>query len=118
MFQAAAVWNVGAALASVAMGQSGPRAWLGFAPVGDPLGWHVAALCVALFGLAYLWISQDPPGHRDLIRLGLIGKPLVFAICLGHVLFGQAPPAAAVAGSGDLLFALLFWRYLRRHPAA
>jgi len=24
----------------------------------------------------------------------------------------------AAMGSGDLVFAVLFWRYLRRHPAA
>ena len=118
LFQVAAAWNAGAALGSVALGQGHFRARLGFAPAVDPLGWHLAALCVALFGLAYFWISRDPPRHRDLIRLGLIGKPLVFALCLGHVLLGQAPAAAVVGGAGDLLFAVLFWQYLRRHPAA
>ena len=118
LFQAAAVWNAGAMLASGALGQSGVRRRLGFEPAVDPLGWHLAALCVGLFGVAYLWISRDPPRHGALIRLGLLGKPLVFLLCLGHVFLGQAPPLVAAMGSGDLVFAVLFWRYLRRHPAA
>jgi hypothetical protein len=105
LFYAAAAWNAAAAAASAAR------------PSPDPLGWHLAALCIAVFALAYLWIARDPPGHRDLIRLGLIGKPFVFLICLGHVLFGHAAPAMAVGGLGDLVFAVLFWRYLGRHPA-
>jgi hypothetical protein len=115
LFGLAAAWNAAAAMGAVALANPGPRARLGLPPAADPLAWHLTALCIALFGLGYLWVARDPRRGREIVALGALGKPLVFAIALGHVLAGSAPAAAAAAAFPDLAFGLLFWRFLRRH---
>ena len=115
LFGLAAAWNAAAALGAVALADRGLRARLGLDPAVDPLAWHLTALCVALFGLGYLGVARDPRRGREIVQLGALGKPLVFAIALGDVLAGQAPAVAAAAAFVDLVLGLLFWRFLRRH---
>jgi len=101
----------------VALADRGLRTRLGLDPAVDPLAWHLTALCVALFGLGYLWVARDPRRGREIVQLGALGKPLVFAIALADVLAGHAPAVAAAAACVDLVLGLLFWRHLRRTAA-
>lgn len=117
LFGIAAAWNGAAALGAIALADGGLRARLRLDPAADPLAWHLTALCIALFGLGYLWVARDPRQGREIVALGALGKPLVFAIALGHVLAGSAPGAAAAAAFPDLVLGLLFWRFLRRGRA-
>jgi hypothetical protein len=100
---------------TLALADAGLRLRLGLHGAGEPLAWHLLALCLALFGLGYLWVARDPRQGREIVRLGALGKPMVFAIALGHVLAGNAPPAAAGAAFVDLVLGVLFWRFLRLH---
>lgn len=67
---------------------------------------------VVVFGWVYWMIARDPLRYRPYILLGLILKVLFVSVVYGHWLVGNIPwPLPAVA-AGDIVFALLFWRYL------
>jgi hypothetical protein len=84
----------------------------------QPTVWiHIVALVVLLFGWAYWRIATDPVRYREFVVLGIAGK-LAFVVAIyGHFLNGSATAATAALVSADLLFAVLFWAYLRGTPA-
>lgn len=76
----------------------------------------VCMLLIALFGFAYWQIGSDPTRFRPYIELGILGKALVVLAICGHWLaehIGWQLPAVAF---GDVVFALLFWNFLRSYP--
>jgi len=69
---------------------------------------------VALFGLAYWWVSRDPfdPASKRLVQMGIIGKLLVF-LYFTHYFFSGIVSAFAFAGAvGDLIFSIFFAVFL------
>jgi len=72
---------------------------------------------VALFGWVYWRIARDPVGCRPYVALGIAGKLAFVAVIYSNFALGRAPAALAALVSVDLVFALLFLRWLRRHPA-
>jgi len=78
----------------------------------DSLSWELFAACVLVFGIGYQWAAKDPRSHRDLITLGTIGKPLVFAACMWNFYLGKAPGRIALGSVVDLLFGLVFLHFL------
>jgi hypothetical protein len=69
------------------------------------------AVLVIAFGWAYWTISRDPPAHRDLVLMGIIGKLLVVVMAWYHALAGTGPLNIALLILADLAFALFFLRY-------
>ena len=69
------------------------------------------AVLVLTFGWAYWTISRDPPAHRDLVLMGVIGKLLVVVVAWYHALAGTGPLNLALLILADLAFALVFLRY-------
>jgi hypothetical protein len=69
------------------------------------------AVLVIAFGWAYWTISRDPPAHRDLVLMGIIGKLLVVVVAWYHALAGTGPLNIALLTLADLAFALFFLRY-------
>lgn len=66
---------------------------------------------VIIFGWVYWMIACDPLRYRPYIVLGIILKVLFVSVVYGHWLAGNIPwPLPAVA-AGDIVYALLFWRY-------
>ncbi|MCC6192914.1 MAG: hypothetical protein IT518_00475 [Burkholderiales bacterium] len=79
---------------------------------------HITASAVLLFGWGYWQAGVDPVRNRIAIVMGMVGKIAVVAVAFGHALaggIGWGLPALTVV---DLVFAILFWRFLRAHPAA
>lgn len=115
LFFVAAAFN---ALVALALVLPGDFAWnlLGLLRPEKMLFVHLFAVMVAAFGLAYFWIARNPGGKRVLIELAIIGKLAVFGVALAHGLAGTAPMSLALLASGDLVFAALFFDFLRRHP--
>ena len=73
---------------------------------------QITMIVVLMFGWAYWMISRDPVRYRPYIVLGIALKILVVAVITSHWLVGTiAWPLPALAAS-DIVFALLFWRYL------
>lgn len=73
---------------------------------------QITMALVVMFGWAYWMISRDPVRYRPYIVLGILLKILVVAVIYGHWLAGNIPWPLPVLASGDIVFALLFWRYL------
>ena len=98
-----------------------PGGWLGqlygLPPDVPALYAALAAMFIALFGGAYLWLAVSETLHRPLLGLGAVGKLLAFLLASGLWAVDAAPPAIALTSIGDLAFALLWLGWLRR-PAA
>lgn len=68
---------------------------------------------VALFGGLYVWLALQAQIPRALVGFSAIGKLAAFSIVATLWLDGAVGAALALAGVGDLLFALLFLGWLR-----
>ena len=113
LFLAAAVWNAlsaGAVLFFLANVRF--REELGFPGPPDAISLQLLASCLLVFGLGYYWVSRDLSRNRDLVKLGVIGKPLVFLVFFGHALAQQIPMRLVIPSVVDLLFGALFLEFL------
>ena len=91
-----------------------------FARLPDPghpfYGW-LLSLWILFFGLAYLCLAFAITPERLLLYVGAAGKASVSLLLVTFRLFGDLPGSAPLAGSSDLLFAVLFslWLYQTRN---
>ena len=109
---ATAPFNFGAAI-GLAFPASPAAALFGLpAAVPQPYPAMLGAF-VALFGGLYVWLAQQAQIPRALVGFCAIGKLAAFSI-IATLWLGDAVSAPlALAGVGDLLFALLFLGWLR-----
>jgi hypothetical protein len=75
---------------------------------------HIVAGLVVLFGGVYWMIARDPVRYRPYIPLGIILKVLVIVVVYGHWLAGSIPWPLPALAFGDVIFAVLFWRYYKQ----
>lgn len=115
LFIVAAIWNVfSAAAVLLLLTEASFRRAMGFPGPADTISLQLLAACLFVFGVGYYWVSRDLSHNRDLVKLGVIGKPLVFLVFFGHA-FAREIPALLVAPSVvDLLFGALFLEFLLR----
>jgi len=71
---------------------------------------------VFFFGIGYYMIARDPIHNRGIIWLGAIGKVYVFCLWTWHYVAGLTAPFALIGATGDLVFATLFFLYLKNNP--
>lgn len=119
VFLAAAIWNYLAAVSGLLIATNARLArFVGFKGPVDSFAWEIFAACVLAFGLGYHWAAADPPEHRDLIKLGSIGKPFVFAAAVWNFYWGLAPAPVALGTVVDLIFGAYFlWSLVKtREP--
>ena len=76
------------------------------------LWYHLFLVLVFGYGLGYYWIGNDPVRNRDIIKMGIFGKILVFILLTGGWIKGVITILLAGAGAVDLVFAILFFRIL------
>jgi hypothetical protein len=113
LFITAAIWNLLSAGAVVLLsGDAGFRQRMGFPGGADPISLQLLAACLLVFGLGYYWVSGDLSRNRDLVKLGVIGKPLVFLVFLGHAVMKEIPALLVAPSLVDLLFGVLFLEFL------
>jgi hypothetical protein len=113
VFLAAAVWNTlsaGAVLFLLTSAKS--RQEMGFPGPPDTISLQLLAACLFVFGVGYYWVSRDLSRNRDLVKLGVLGKPLVFLVFFGHVLAREIPMILVLPSLVDLLFGALFLEFL------
>jgi hypothetical protein len=80
---------------------------------GPPTVWvHLVAAIVVLFGVAYWLVAKQPQRYRPFVGLGAAGKLAFAAIIYYHWLSGDASTRLAMLVNVDVIFALLFLRYL------
>jgi hypothetical protein len=71
---------------------------------------------VVLLGWGYWMVAEAPERNRDIVKLGIAGKLVAAALCIGHAATGGIPALLAVPGVGDLVFVVGFVKYLRAYP--
>jgi hypothetical protein len=115
LFFVAAVWNLLSAGAVLfLLTDSKFRMGMQFPGTPDTISLQLLAACLFLFGLGYYWVSRDLLRNRDLVKLGVIGKPLVFLVFFGHALAHDIPISLVIPSVMDLLFGALFLEFLLR----
>jgi hypothetical protein len=73
---------------------------------------HLGIGAIALFGLGYWMVASAPEQNRGIVQLGLLGKIVAIVLVVGHYLAGNVSLPLALVVSGDVIFAVLFARYL------
>ncbi|HMD40926.1 MAG TPA: hypothetical protein VKH15_16695 [Candidatus Acidoferrum sp.] len=115
LFLAAAAWNLlstGAVLFFLTDARF--RLRMGFPGSPDTISLQLLASCLFVFGLGYYWVSRDLWRNRDLVKLGVVGKPLVFLVFFWHALAKEIPMLLVIPSVVDLLFGALFLEFLIR----
>ena len=87
-------------------------AHLNMMPLNYPAIMQLAMSLVFVFGIGYYWVSKDLSKNHDIVKLGIIAKFLVFMIFSYHYLIGNMPLLIALCGVVDLIFAILFLKFL------
>ena len=83
-----------------------------------PTVWlHLVAATVLIFGVAYWLVAKQPQRYRPFVGLGAAGKLAFAAIIYYHWFAGDAPARLAMLVSVDVVFAVLFLRYLHSSRA-
>jgi len=75
---------------------------------------NLAGALVGVFGYAYARVAGDAGRYRVYVELGTIGKLLVVPAAALPWLAGEVGWQLPLLACGDLLFAALFWDWLRR----
>jgi len=64
------------------------------------------------FGIGYYWVSRDIYKNHDIVRLGIIGKLMVFVYLLWAGITGEVAIILVGPGIVDLVFAILYIEFL------
>jgi hypothetical protein len=75
---------------------------------------QLTACIILVFGGAYWMIARDPARFRPYIPLGIILKAVVIVVFFGHWLSGSISWPLPALASGDVIYAVLFWRYYKQ----
>ncbi|PIP37804.1 MAG: hypothetical protein COX19_15730 [Desulfobacterales bacterium CG23_combo_of_CG06-09_8_20_14_all_51_8] len=73
-----------------------------------------------VFGIGYYWVSMDLNRNHDIVKMGVLGKLLVFVALLWAGVTGQVHFILIGAGIVDLVFAILYMEFLstvKKHGA-
>lgn len=68
-----------------------------------------------VYGIGYFWVSRDISSNHGIVRMGIIGKLLVFAGFLIAWVMGEVPLIIVGSGIVDLIFAILFIDFLKSY---
>lgn len=86
---------------------------------GAALMYFQGFLCaVILFGIGYLIVGLDLNKNHAIVLLGAIGKIMVFIFFVVYYLKGQIKLYLVLVGTGDLIFAILFFMFLLQYQSA
>lgn len=115
LFLAAGAWNLlSTGAVSFLLTEAKFRLQTGFPGSADTISLQLLASCLFVFALGYYWVSRDLSRNRDLVKLGVIGKPLVFLVFFGHALAKEIPMLLVIPSVVDLFFGALFLEFLMR----
>jgi hypothetical protein len=121
-------WMRGALFATTAMNLVGAAAFVpsaralrvlaGLPEGGHPLYLATVCMFVLLFGVAYLWTAVVGRTDRLFITVAAAGKLSFFTLLVWFWVFGALPLRAPLLGTGDLIFGILFVRWLSSAQSA
>jgi hypothetical protein len=78
---------------------------------------NLTAGFIGLFAVAYALVAVDPVTFRVFIPFSIGGKLMAVAIVVEAWLEGSTSWRVPALASGDILFAIAFWHFLRRSGA-
>jgi hypothetical protein len=117
LFFIGALWNWSAALFFCGLSVVNKQFLTYFHNIPQTMLWYYSFLGVVfIFGFGYYWISKDVPRNRDIIKMGIIGKIMVFLMFLIYLFKGEITFLLFLAGCVDLIFTILFVKVLMRIP--
>ena len=85
-------------------------------PLIYPVIMQLFLALVFVFGLGYYWVGGDIEKNHGIVKMGIIGKLLVFILLLIHWIQGNIPFFIFAPGIVDLVFAILFIEFLLNFP--
>lgn len=88
------------------------RALAGFPDAAPAVYLAILAMFVALFGAGYLWVAVTGRADPLFVGLAAAGKTAFVTLLVGFAACGGVPWRAPLVAGGDLVFALLFVRWL------
>jgi hypothetical protein len=94
------------------------RARAGLPEADHPLYLAMTSMFVLLFGFAYFWCAIMNRGDRLVLSLGAVGKLTFFTMLVWFWAIGELPFRAPLMGTADLIFAVLFLKWLLSTRAA
>jgi hypothetical protein len=116
-----AAWTIGIGGAVLAAPRWALELFYHHDPVAEePLLWMTTGdfgLGVLLFGLGYALVAVAPDRNRGFVQLGVLGKVLVVLGMVQRFVSGVGTRWVLVAALGDLVFAVLYARFLWRTRA-
>jgi len=110
-------WSVALLLTTLAVLELGALSWF-LNDIPESFLWFYLCMgIVAVFGLGYYWVASDVRRNRNIIKMGILGKTLVFVLIIPAWLRGEVTALSAAAAMVDLLFTVLFVDVLMKNPA-
>jgi hypothetical protein len=85
---------------------------LGMAPLRYTVPLKIAMSMVFIYGIAYFNAYRDNVKNRNIVKLGVYGKIMVFALLVNSWLIGDIAFGMVIPGIVDLIFAGLFLEFL------
>ncbi|MFZ3046993.1 MAG: hypothetical protein WA151_13860 [Desulfatirhabdiaceae bacterium] len=70
---------------------------------------------VFVYGIGYFWVSRGINKIHDIVRMGILGKLIVFVALLWAWVEGEGPVILLGAGIVDLSFTILFIKFLNTY---
>jgi hypothetical protein len=114
-FVVAAIWNWVAAIAFFCWYKQ-ILSLFDMKPLIYPVIMQLLSALVFVFGIGYYWVAGDIEKNQAIVKMGIIGKILVFILLLVHWILGNIPFFLVGPGIVDLIFAILFIEFLLRFP--
>ena len=120
LFRTAFAWNIAVAVGFALLAELAPTSLDAFVrQVPESMAFaHLTMLFILLFGIAFLFVSLDFDGNRDIVRLGVIEKASLFLVVLVYSVSGDLKLPLFLAACVDLIFGLLFLETLRASKRA
>jgi hypothetical protein len=106
LFIVSAIWNWVAGILFIAAGLGEPVSLLQSLYVG--LG-----NTILLVGIGFFFVSRDVKKNNAIALMGIIGKFIAFISVLIYFSLGVGDLTTVIAGTIDLIFALLFIEFLK-----
>jgi hypothetical protein len=113
MFFFGALWNWGAGMLFF-FAYKPIFAWLGMKELNYPVLMYAFLILVFVFGIGYYWVSRDINKNHDIVKMGFMGKTLLFFLYTYYYLMGEVHLLIEMCLFVDLVFAILFMEFLLR----
>ncbi|MBS0343208.1 MAG: hypothetical protein JSS56_22110 [Proteobacteria bacterium] len=109
LFRCAAFFNWGAVLILALLAHP-----LGLQPPQATMFGQLVLVAIFIFGCGFWMVGAAPGANRGIAVIGAWSKMAIVAVVAVHWAAGSATTQLAALVSGDIVFACLFFRFLKR----